>query len=159
MPIDLDLFADLDLATLDAAGRDGAAALDGEDVLHGHEEGLVGSPLGGRDVGVDRVHQLLDAGVGGVVHAVGGLEGLERGAAHDGQVVAGELVLAEQLAHLELDELEQFLVVDHVDLVEEDHDVGHLDLAREQDVLARLGHRARRWPRPRGWRRPSARRR
>ena len=48
----------------------------------------------------------------------------------------------EQLAHLELDEVEQLGVVDRVDLVEEDHDVGHLDLARQEDVLARLGHRA-----------------
>ena len=54
----------------------------------------------------------------------------------------GKLYLLEQLAHLELDQLEQLGVVDHVDLVEEDDDVGHLDLAGEQDVLARLGHRA-----------------
>ena len=136
----LDFLVDVDHAALDAAGRDGAAALDGEDVLDGHEEGLVDRALGGGDVGVDRVHQLGDAGVGRVVDVVGGLECLERGAAHDRQVVAGELVLGEQLADLELDELEQLLVVDHVDLVEEDDDVGHLHLARQQDVLARLGH-------------------
>ena len=63
-------------------------------------------------------------------------------AADDRDLVAREVVLAEQLAHLELDQLEQLGVVDHVDLVEEDDDVGHLDLARQQDVLARLGHRA-----------------
>ena len=63
-------------------------------------------------------------------------------AADDGHVVAREVVLAQQLAHLELDQLEQLGVVDHVDLVQEDDDVGHLDLARQQDVLARLGHRA-----------------
>ena len=94
MPIDLDLVADLHDAALDAAGGHGAAALDAEDVLDGHEEGLVDGPLGGRDVGVHRVHELLDAGVGGVVDAAGGLQGLEGRAAHDGQVVAGELVLA-----------------------------------------------------------------
>ncbi len=33
-------------------------------------------------------------------------------------------------------------VVDHVDLVEEDHDVGHFHLAGQQDVLAGLRHRA-----------------
>ena len=52
----------------------------------------------------------------------------------------GKLYLDEQLADLELDELEQLRVVDHVDLVEEDDDVGHLDLAGQEDVLARLGH-------------------
>src|ERR1044071_3588623 len=45
----LDLVADVDHAALDAAGRDGAPALDPEDVLDGHEEGLVDGPLGGRD--------------------------------------------------------------------------------------------------------------
>ena len=57
-------------------------------------------------------------------------------------VVARELVAREQLAHLELDELEQLLVVDQVALVQEDHDVGHAHLAGQQDVLARLGHGA-----------------
>ena len=89
---------------------------------------------------IDRVHELLDGRIGGVADVVGGLEGGERGPADDGQVVAGEVVLAEQLADLQLDELEELLVIDHVDLVEEDDDVGHLDLAGQQDVLAGLGH-------------------
>src|SRR3954454_8226946 len=59
---ELDLVADLDDAALDAAGRDRAPALDAEDVLDRHQEGLVDRTLGGRDIGVDRVHQLLDAG-------------------------------------------------------------------------------------------------
>ena len=59
-----------------------------------------------------------------------------------GNVVARELVLREQLADLHLDELEQLGVVDHVGLVQRDDDRRHLDLAGEQDVLARLRHRA-----------------
>ena len=137
----LDLVADLDDAALDAPGGDRAAALDAEHVLDRHQERLVDGPLGGRDVGVDRVHQLLDRLVRVVGRVVGCLERLQRRAADDRDVVARELVLGQQLAHLELDQVEQLLVVDHVDLVEEDHDVGHLDLAGEQDVLARLGHR------------------
>ena len=70
------------------------------------------------------------------------LERLERGAHDQGDVVAREVVLVEQVLDLLLDELEQLLVVDHVDLVEEHHDVGHAHLAGEQDVLARLGHGA-----------------
>ena len=61
---------------------------------------------------------------------------------HERDVVARELVLGEQVADLDLDELEQLGVVDHVDLVEEHDDVGDADLTGEQDVLARLGHRA-----------------
>ena len=69
-------------------------------------------------------------------------ERLDRRAADHRHLVARELVLREQLAHLELDEVEQFRVVDHVDLVQEHHDVRHADLAGEQDVLAGLRHRA-----------------
>ena len=51
-------------------------------------------------------------------------------------------MLGEQLAQLQLDQVEQLRVVHHVDLVQEDDDGGHFDLAGQQDVLARLGHRA-----------------
>ena len=91
------------------------------------------------DVGVDGVHELVDRRPWLVLVA---LERLERRAPDDRGVVAGELVLGEQLAHLHLDELEQLGVVDHVDLVEVDDDVGHADLAGQQDVLAGLGHGA-----------------
>ena len=62
--------------------------------------------------------------------------------ADDRDVVARELVLGEQLADLELDELEDLLVVHHVALVERDDDVRHADLTGEQHVLAGLRHRA-----------------
>ena len=58
-----------------------------------------------------------------------------------GVASAGKLVLVEQLAHFELDQLEQLGIVDHVDFVHVHNDVGHPDLARQQDVLARLRHR------------------
>ena len=70
------------------------------------------------------------------------LERHQRRALDDRNVVAGELVARKQLAHLELDELEQLRIVDHVDLVEIDDERRHADLAGEQDVLARLRHRA-----------------
>ena len=107
-PDELDLVADLDDAALDAAGRHGPPALDPEDILDRHEERLVDRPLGGRDVRVDRVHQLLDAGVGRIGRVVLGLERLEGRAADERDVVARELVLGQELADLELDEVEQF---------------------------------------------------
>src|SRR5437773_6997677 len=140
---DLDLFGYLDDAPLDAAGGHGAAPLDAEDVLDRHEEGLVLGAHGGRDVAVDRVHELEDAlelgrgDVGGL-----GLKGLEGRAADDRHLLALEAVLAKQLSDLELDQLQELLVVDHVHLVEVDHDLGHLDLAGQQDVLPALGTRA-----------------
>ncbi|GJE04103.1 hypothetical protein GMJLKIPL_6063 [Methylobacterium isbiliense] len=60
----------------------------------------------------------------------------------DRDVVAREVVLREQLAHLELDEVQELRIVDHVDLVHEHHERRHADLAGEQDVLAGLRHRA-----------------
>jgi hypothetical protein len=74
-----------------------------------------------RDVRVDRVHQLGDALVAPL-----GSAGFERrqwpNRVMIGIVVAGEAVLREQLADFHLDEVEQFRVVDEVDLVQEHHD-------------------------------------
>src|SRR5450432_4431614 len=141
-PDDLALVADVDDASLDAPGGHGAPALDPEDILDRHQEGLVDGPLGGRDVGIDRVHQLLDRDIGRIVGIVAGLEGFQRGAPDDRDVVNREVGLAEELTDLELDEVEQLRVIDRVDLVEEDDDERDLDLAGQQDVLAGLEHRA-----------------
>ena len=103
---DLHFFAGLDHAALDAAGDDGAAALDAEHVLDGHKEGLVASPLGLRDVLIDGLHELMDGrefrrvGIGALA-----LHRLKAIAADDGDVVAGEAVLGEELAHLQFDEV------------------------------------------------------
>jgi hypothetical protein len=66
----------------------------------------------------------------------------EGGDLDHGIVVAVVLVLAEQLADLELDQLQDLLVVDHVALVQRDHDRRHTDLAGQQHVLTGLRHRA-----------------
>ena len=144
---DLDGVADLDLTALNAPGGDRAAAGDGHDVLNGHQEGLIGGAHGSGDVLVHSVHQLEDAlALGRVLHvraAVGDiLQRLERGALDDRDVVAGEVVGAQQLADLHLDQLEQLLVVHHIGLVHEHDDIGHADLTGKQDMLAGLGHRA-----------------
>src|SRR5204863_6786332 len=59
---DLDLVAGVDDALLDAAGRDGAAAGDREDVLDRHQERLVQRTLRLRDVAVERLGELDDLG-------------------------------------------------------------------------------------------------
>src|SRR3954451_4280585 len=89
-PDQLDLVADLDDAPLDPPGGDRPPALDPEDILDRHEERLVDRSLRGRDVGVDRVHQLLDRLVRLVARIVGGLERLQGAAPDDRQVVALE---------------------------------------------------------------------
>ena len=67
---------------------------------------------------------------------------LQRRTDDDRGVVAREVVLGQQLAHFHLHQLQQLGVVHHVRLVQVHHDVRHAHLARQQDVLARLRHRA-----------------
>ena len=64
----------------------------------------------------------------------------QRGHPDHRHLVAGEPVLGEQLADLQLDQVEQLGVVDRVGLVHRDHEVRHADPPREQHVLARLRH-------------------
>ena len=68
------------------------------------------------------------------------LQRLERRHPDHRGVIAGELVLAEQLPHLQLDQVQQLLVVDHVDLVQRHHDGRHPHLAGQQHMLPGLGH-------------------
>src|ERR1700730_12064317 len=106
----LDFLVDLDLATLDPAGHHRATTFDREDVLDRHHERLVQGALRYRDVAVDRVHQLRDR-----VFPLGvALERLERRDLDDRDVFARELVLREQFADLELDELQDLGIVDGV---------------------------------------------
>ena len=137
---DLDLLADLHRAALDAARHNRAAARDREHVLDRHQERLVLGTLGQRNVGVDGVEQLQDRLVG--QRTLLAVQRLDRRTADHRHVVAGELVLHQQLAHLHLDQVQQLGIVDRVALVQEHHDVGNADLAGQQDVLARLRHRS-----------------
>src|SRR5207302_1012442 len=82
-----------------------------EDVLDRHQERLVLGAYRGRDVGVDRVHEVEDRLELRRVDVLGrALEGLEGGAANDRGLVALVAVLGQQLTDLELDELEELLV-------------------------------------------------
>ena len=121
-------------------GDDRAAARDREHVFDRHQERLVDRALRLRNVGIDRLHQLQDRVVTQLRILV--LESGQRRALDDRNVVAREVVLGEQLAHFHLDQFEQFRIVDHVALVEEHDQRGNADLARQQDVLAGLRHRA-----------------
>ena len=132
---------DLDHAALDTAGADRAAALDAEHVFDRHQEGLVLLALRFRDVLVECRHELDDRPKPGLVLGKRRLQAVRGGAADDGDIVAVELVLAQQLADFHLDQLEQLGVVHEIDLVQE-HDQGrHVDLPGQQHVLARLRHR------------------
>src|SRR3984885_12817603 len=137
---DLHLVVHLHNAALDTAGHHRAASGNREHVFHRHQERLLNLALGHRDVLVHLRHQLHHRRHTDV--ALIALERLQRRANHDRRVIAGKLVHRQQLTDFHLDQLQQLLVVDHVRLVHEHHDVRHTHLARQQDVLARLWHRA-----------------
>src|SRR5215218_6547017 len=136
-----DLLLHLHDPTLDTTRGDGTAPGDREHVLDRHQERLVDLTLRLRDVRIERVHQLADL-LPVLRVRILRLQRAERRALDDRRVVAGEVVRAQELTHLELDEVEQLGVVDHVDLVHEHDDVGHVHLAGQEDVLTGLRHRA-----------------
>ncbi len=123
---------------LDAAGDDGAAAFNVEHVLDAHQERLVDFARRQRNEGVHRVQQFVDG-----FEPLGlACQGGRGAAADDRRLVAGKLILVEQIADFHFHEVEQFRIIHQVNLVQENDDGRHADLAGQQNVLARLGHRA-----------------
>src|SRR4029078_8127949 len=135
-----DFLADLNDAALDSTSADGAAAGDREHVFDRHQEWLILWALRLRDGLIDRFHELHDRFFAELIIAA--VERFERRALDDRDLVAGEIVLRQELAHLELDQLEQLRIVDHIHLVHVDDERRHADLAAETDVLAGLRHSA-----------------
>ena len=76
-----------------------------------------------------------------VISASALLESNQGATTNDRGVIAGELILVQELANLHLDELLELFVVDLVRLVHEHNDVRNTHLASKQDVLASLRHR------------------
>ena len=74
--------------------------------------------------------------------SVGLLRAAAGTAVDHGSVIAVELVLVQQFADFQLDQLQQFRIVDQVDLVQEHHQGRHVHLASQQHVFTGLGHRA-----------------
>src|SRR5699024_246688 len=133
---DLDLVVQVQDATLNTAGNDGAATGNGEDVLNRHQERLVGLALRVRDGLVASLHQLED----GVDPLLLALQGAQCGDRNDRSLLV-EALLAQQFADLHLDELEELLIVNHVALVQRNEDVRNANLASKQNVLTGLWHR------------------
>ena len=52
-----------------------------------------------------------------------------------GGVIAGEAILVKSIADLHLDKLKELRIVDLVNLVHEDDDIGHANLAGKKKVL------------------------
>ncbi|ETH90819.1 translation elongation factor Tu [Bordetella pertussis STO1-CHOC-0019] len=137
---DFDFLANLHHAALDTASHHRATARDREHVFHRHQERTVDRALRRRNVRVQRLRQRQNR-----LLAQFALVAFQRQLGrtlHDRRVIAREIVLAQQFADFHLHQLEQLRVINHVRLVQEHDDVRHANLARQQNVLARLRHRA-----------------
>ncbi len=134
---DLDLGVDGQGAALGATRDDRSTTGDREDVLDRHQERLVLVADRVRNAGVHGVHEVEDR----LDPLLVALKSLEARDADDRSVLV-EALRCEQLGDLELDELQDLLVVDHVALVQRDEQVRHADLLGEQNVLTGLSHRA-----------------
>lgn len=123
---------------LDTARDDSSTPSNREDILNGHEEGLVKITDRGGDPGVDGLEQLINSLVANLGALV--VEGHESRAHDDGGLVTLEAVGGEELTHLHLDELQHLRVINGIDLVDKDDNPLDTDLAGEQQVLSGLGH-------------------
>src|SRR5690606_39115676 len=137
---DLDFFADLDHTALDTARYHRATTRDREYVFDRHQERAIDRRLRRGHVRIQRYGQLQNGLLAQRTFVP--FQGQLGRTLDDRRVVAGKVVLGQQLAHFHLDQLKQLFVVNHVGLVQEHDNVRHANLTRQQDVLAGLGHGA-----------------
>ena len=136
---DLDVFTHLDHAALNTPRGHCAATGYGEYVFYRHQEGFVQCPRGLGNVFVKRRGKLEYRFF--AMLALVAFERLERRAGNNRRVVSRKVVLGEQFTHFHFHQFEQFGIIDHIGLVQIHNDVGNTNLARKQDVFARLRHR------------------
>ena len=106
-------------------------------VLDRHQERLVLLPLRRRDVGVHRLHQLLDV----LLRRFLPVQRIQRRSPNHRNVISGKLVTRQQFPDFQLHQLQKLRVVYRIHLVQKHDNVGHPDLASQQDMLPGLRHR------------------
>ena len=103
----------------------------------------MGPRTGGGDISVKRGHEAANGRVGRIVDVLAvALQSLQRRTLDNRDVVAGELIAGEQVTDFHLNQFEQLRIVNLVDLVHENNDIGNANLTGKQDVLTVLGHGA-----------------
>ena len=125
-------------AALNTTCGNRAASRDCEDVFNRHKERFIGVACGSRNVIVDSVKQREDI----FLLLFVAFESQQSRTCDNGNVVAGEFILAQKFANFHFDEFKQFGVVDLVNFVEENDDSGNTDLAGKKDMFTSLRHGA-----------------
>ena len=140
---DLNGIVNLNNATLNSTSCNGTTASDGHSILNRHQERLVLITLRSRNVLVNSVHELLDASILGSVRIGGSaIQSNLSGTTDNGNLIAGEVVLSQNVTDIHLYEVEQLRIVNVVALVDEYNYCRNAYLTSQKDVLLGLSHRA-----------------
>src|SRR3546814_6601491 len=134
----LPIFTYFDNASFDAASHNGSAAGNREHVFDRHQERPVDRTIRLRNIAIHGIHQSLNRISADVIITT--FQSSQSRTLYDGNIVAGEIVAGEQFTNFQLNEFQQFLVVDLIDLVHIDHKGRNTDLTCEQDVFTSLRH-------------------
>src|SRR5690606_37527878 len=106
-----------------------------------HQERLINRPLGLRSVLLQSSNQLPDR-TGPHLVSVTTFQTHQRSTCDDRSVVTRKVVHAQQVTNFHLNLLQQLFIVNRVRFVQEHNDERYTYLTGQQDVLARLRHRA-----------------
>ena len=133
---DLNFITDLNDTGFYTTGSNSTTASDREHVFNRHQEGLIAVAFGFLNPIVNSIHELEDAffPLGNTIQAA------ESRTTDDGSIFF-EVVLRKEILHIHFYEFEHFFVFNHVALVEEHNEAGHVHLTSKKDVLTSLGHR------------------
>src|SRR5699024_6298530 len=132
---DLDVFVNVQLTALNTTGDNGATTGNGEDVLDRHQEWLVSFTNWVWDGVIASLHQVND----GLYPLLFAVQGAQSGDVNDWSFLV-ELLLSQKFTNFHLNELDDFLIVNHVTLVPCNEDVRKANLERKNHVLTWLWH-------------------
>ena len=140
-PDDLHFVTGANDPAINPAGHHCSAAGNRKHIPYGHQEGLVQDTNRLGNVLVNGIHQFEDGLDIRIVFIIA-LERLERRSTNDRKFIPGKFVCRKQLSQLQFHEVKQLRVVDQVDFIHVDDDIGNLNLSCKEDVLPGLGHGA-----------------
>src|SRR5437868_6746671 len=136
-PDDLDLLPHLHLTALHPARHHRPPTRNREHILDRHQKRLIDIPRRLRHRRIHRRHQLQNRRRPLLIT----LQRLQRRHPHHRRVIPRKLILVQQLPDLELHQLQDLLIINHVRLVQRHHNRRHPHLTRQQHMLTRLRHR------------------
>src|SRR5580704_10064175 len=133
----LHFLAHLHLTALDSSRHHRASSRDRKNIFDRHQERLLQLTLRLGHTLVHRLHQRVNL----LLPLLFAIQRAQRRKPYYRHIIARELIALQQLAHFELNQIQQLGVVDRVALVQRHYDIRHTYLARQQHVLAGLRHR------------------